>query len=148
MAKGNIYKLIDSRGYVVSWIEFTDDYCTGVCYEPFSWNPDKPGDHRHCESSYVCDFYCKPDGCTHWWFRGEDYDSKITKEFDSYYHLCGTDTFMQHIRSMCFVWKVAAMVGIKDDNKYKTYIAENYFNHQINELIKLMLTGYEIKKEK
>lgn len=39
------------------------------------------------ESQFIASAYIKWDGCTHWYFYGEDY---YESEVDSYYHLCGS----------------------------------------------------------
>lgn len=148
MAKGDVWYLrhkVDDNT-IVAKIEFTDDYCTGACHECYSWYSDNTPAEWHL----VAEFYCKWDSCTHWWFKGEDYDKEIDGSIDSYYHLCGSPCFLNHIRNMCFVWKVAAMTLIKvnKDSQYlKREIADNYFNEKINKLIELMLDDYTIEKE-
>lgn len=149
MAKGDIWYLKDKNDddRIVAKIEFTDDYCTGDCYEPYSWY----GDDTPAEWHYVACFYCKWDSCTHWWFRGENYDVEIDGSGDSYYHLCGTHCFTNHIRNMCFVWKVAAMTLVESHKRnYRDLakdICRDYFDKNTTKLIELMLDGYVIEKE-
>lgn len=142
--KGDVYYLINSDGYTTCKFEFTDDYMTGVCYECYTWDTHK----NPLEYHYVADVYCKWDSCTHWWFRGQDYDSG---DNDSYYHLCGSGCFTDHIRAMCFVWRLAAMTLIKDENYSKSLkpdIARYYIgDDKTRQLVSLMLDGYTIKKE-
>ena len=152
MAKGDTYYLVDKRdNTLAAKIVITDDYCTGICYEAFGWY--KPDDGTEgVDYRYFCEFYSKWDSCTHWWFKGEDYDEETKNEHDSYYHICGSPCFENHIRNMCFVWKVSAMVLLKleqhEDSSYlRREIADNYFDKKINALIKLMLENYEIKKK-
>lgn len=147
MAKGDIWYLKDKNdnNRIIAKIEFTDDYCTGKCFEAYSWSLDgTPWDYH-----FVADFYCKWDGCTHWWFKGEDYDENISDSLDSYYHLCGAESFVSHVRMMCFAWKVSCMNLIRDEHykNLKVDIAHEYFNTDTNALIKLMLEGYLIEKE-
>ena len=148
MAKGDVYYLVDSKGFVVNKFEFTDDYMTGECYEACSWtgfDGKEPVDWN-----YVAEVYCKWDGCTHWWFRGEDYNEEIKDSDDAYYHICGKHCFLSHIRAMCFVWKLAAeyLVENADEDYLKEYTTESYFkDEKISNLVVFMLEGYEIRKE-
>ena len=84
--------------------------------------------------------YCKFDACTHWSFYGEDYEKDLNNP-DSYYHLCGTETFVPHIRAMCFVWKVAEIVT---DQSYINYYTDG---ETCSKLVELMLDGYTIEKK-
>lgn len=151
MAKGDVYILIDKRDNdIVAKIEIEDDYCTGTCYNAHSWY--KPGtDIEGADYNFFCKFYSKWDSCTHWWFKGEDYDEAISKDQDSYYHICGSPCFENYIRNMCFVWKVSAMVLLDLERHSSTYlqreITDGYFNEKINSLIKLMLADYKIIKK-
>lgn len=152
MAKGDIYYLIDnSNNYEVAKIVLTDDYMTGDCWVPYSWNYDGTA----CDYHYFAGLYCKWDSCTHWWFRGEDYDPENPEikesDIDGYYHICGDYCFKDHIRTMCFVWKVAAMALIKqhkDSPNLTPDIARYYLrDEKIKALMDLMLDGYTIKFE-
>lgn len=152
MAKGDTYYLIDKiDNNIAAKIVITDDYCTGVCYNAISWyKPDEGVEGADYE--YFCEFYSKWDSCTHWWFKGEDYDEETDAEHDSYYHICGARCFKDHIRNMCFVWKVSAMVLLKleqhkESSCLRREITDDYFDEEINNLIKLTLGNYTIKKE-
>lgn len=110
----------------------------GECQLATGWLAD---DNSVLDWDHVADVYCKWDSCTHWWFRGEDY----TKEFDnadSYYHLCGAYSFLDHIRCMCFVWKLAYQIMVDSGNDL---VLDEYFDvAPTTELVALMLNGYEI----
>ena len=140
----DVYYLKDSEGLVVSKFE-VDELRTasidGKCYEAFSWSLDI-NDYDSIEYHFVADVYCKWDSCTHWWFKGADYDPITKDEHDSYYHLCGAYSFMGHIRSMCFVWYIVGEL-LKDIDKY-----DNYYNEtkEINDLIEYMLKDHTIEK--
>ena len=135
----DVYYLKDTNtGYITGKFEVdkSDDRAVfGKCYSAVGWiKPDIPVDFH-----LLADVYCKSDSCTHWNFYGEDsVDGNIE---DGYYHLCGPMGFNDHIRLMCFVWKlVADIMGEK--------AIHNYFESLItNELVRLMLAGYEIVKE-
>lgn len=139
-------------GYIETTIviEKADYYSVdATCYQAYSWYGD---DHMPCEYHYVAGAYCKWDGCTHWYFYGEDYDPEIEEsEKDSYYHLCGPRRFTDHIRAMCFMWKVVSdvMTELAGDrySDYKT-VQSNYFEcEDTKKLVDMMLDGYEILKE-
>ena len=137
-------KKIDN-GEITAKFELTDPDTyhsfTGECYIATSWSVDY---NEVYDYEFVADVYCKWDGCTHWWFRGEDYVGELDNA-DSYYHLCGTPCFLTHIRCMCFVWKLAYQTMIDSGNDYTM---EEYFDvAPATELVSLMLNGYEIVEE-
>jgi hypothetical protein len=152
MAKGDTYYLIEDKiGYIVAKLVLTDDFMTGDCYTTHAWDTDG----TPLESSYFAGFYCKPDSCTHWYFRGEYHDPEIKEsDGDSYYHICGDYCLKDHIRTMCFIWKVAAMIHIEDAKASRIgwrpeTIQECYLDdEEIKALMDLMLDGYTIKAEK
>ena len=148
MAKGDKYFLIDKNGYTVAKFELTGDYMTGDCYTCCSWELDKAPVDYH----YFAGVYSKWDSCTHWYFRGEDFDQELNISGDSYYHICGSGCFLEHVRIMCFLWKVAAMY-LKEEyeregSKYTDPEREYFDNDEIKKLVEMMLEGCEIKKEK
>lgn len=151
------------NGAIYSKIEVTDvDRCLiGKCYSAYSlsdysmlgvlgWN-------------FVADVCCKFDGCTHWHFFGERYDPETDaathdNEIDAYYHICGPECFIEHIRNMCFIWKVAEMALIDSYDNYDNHliskvmhsemIQENYeVNGFTGEIVNKMLEGFTITKE-
>jgi hypothetical protein len=83
--------------------------------------------------------YAKWDGCSHWYFYGEDYpDNK-----DSYYHICSS--FQNFITIMCFIWKIAGEHNVKDlkTRNLDTVYTENEYSL---ELVDYVLDGYEIQE--
>lgn len=137
--KGDVYYLKDTTDHnriVAKFVVENDDRTLmGDCYSAVSWYSDG----SVCDYDYFAGVYCKLDSCTHWYFYGEDYDPELKNEKDSYYHLCGAGCFMEHIRLMCFVWKLASIItGSSDD----------YFdNDEIKKLVDTMLKDYFIQKE-
>ena len=116
-------------------------YIEGVCYAAVCWEPN--GTPVNWE--FVADTYCKADACTHWYFFGEDYDPESKSEDDgcSYYHLCGGYSFLDHLTSTCFVWKLMAMLL----GETRGYATESYYdNERIKQIINLVLNRYEIEK--
>lgn len=110
-----------------------------ICYQATAWGIDTktPMDYMFLASAY-----CKWDSCTHWYFYGEDYiPGDDASDKDSYYHLCGSRSFIDHIRAMCFMWKIAC--EIIGDRAEDNYFASNL----CKETVEFMLKGYEILKE-
>lgn len=136
-----VYYLNDSDGMIIAKFEFeADPSIIGKCWSAIGWIGD---DDTPVEWEFVADVYCKWDGCTHWNFWGEDYDPEIDnkEEKDSYYHLCGCHCFANHIRYMCFIWKVSEMVLSKSVGTDDYYDSE-----EIKNLIELMLKDYTIEE--
>ena len=146
------YYLEDKDGWIFSKFEATniDRYLEGKCYIATTWSGESMRDVVNWH--FFTDVYCKFDGCTHWYFLGEDYDPEADaathdNEIDAYYHICGPGCFIEHIRNMCFIWKLAEMVIKKsyDTNSYHECIEENYkVNGFTGKLVDKMLEGYTI----
>lgn len=137
------FYLKDSDGYIIAKFEMeNDDWFDGSCYICVGWSMNaKPIDWL-----YHCGVSAKSDGCSHWYFRGEDYNKESDEYVYSYYHLCGRGCFENHIILMCFVWKLAMDYWVKkdkDENRNPKYTKEDYNT----ELIEYMLKGYEIIEE-
>ena len=124
-------------------VDTADDcHVTGNCYSATAWTSD----NQPIEWGFVSDVYCKWDSCTHWNFRGEDYDPEINKNEpgNNYYHLCGEEVFINHIRMMCFVWMVVTIIMEK-------YRQDRVVSHQYLEddntalLVHSLLNGYKIE---
>lgn len=147
--KGDTYYLKSDDGYIThKFVVEADDFqLTGNCYAASSWYGDNsPGDY-----DFVAGVYCKWDSCTHWYFYGEDYDPEIDNEQDSYYHLCGGYTFLNHIKAMCFVWKLAEQILVKDPHTIHTgnatYIHDEYYEpEKLVKMMEVVLDGCEIIK--
>lgn len=146
------YYLEGKDGRIFSKFEATDvDRCLdGNCYIATTWTDYSMRDVL--EWDFFADVYCKFDGCTHWYFNGEDYDPESDKrthdnEINAYYHICGPERFNEHIMNMCFVWKLAEMVLKKsyDDSRYSECIDDHYdVNDFTGKLVNKMLEGYTI----
>ena len=129
------FYLKERKGYIVSKFEMAKDYFEGIAYDCIGWENNKP-----VEWQFHSEVYAKRDGCSHWWFKGEDYNTNTGKcsndGIDSYYHICSS--FNDFIRTMCFIWKLAGMYYSKEQNN--EIISEEY-NLPI---IQYMLKDYEI----
>lgn len=159
------FYLKNQHGLIVSKIEATNiTRCLmGNCYSASSWGVNIGSDYYEIAWEFVAEVYCKFDGCTHWYFFGEDHDPELRthdNEIDSYYHLCGPECFIEHIRNMCFIWKVAEMAMVESyddydggehlisDTMYSEMIQENYeVNGFTGEIVNKMLKGFTITKE-
>lgn len=148
------YYLKDSDGLIAAKIELTknaDEYCLdGRCYKAISWSMEKDDFGCVLDWHFVADVYCKWDSCTHWYFHGEDYDTNTNpSDHDSYYHLCGSHSFNNHIRIMCFIWKAAElwMCERTPENRSESGVDYTRKQYQENkELVDFMLDGYTIEK--
>lgn len=149
MSKGDVYYLIHSNGQPVAKFEQDEDYMSGNCYQCYTWCDDGNGNYIIPDDwEFFANVYCKWDSCTHWWFYGENFREDLPKDIGGYYHICGTHCFTDHIRTMCFVWKLAAMILVEDaNNANNDYTQEAYFKtEEIKQLIELTLKDYTIKK--
>lgn len=110
------YGLVDSKGYITHMFEQDMDFDTetalaGTLYYCVGWVKDKePVDYQ-----FVCNLCIKWDGCSHFYFNGEEYNG--TEEVDGYYHLCGGDIIFEFLVGIAFVVKLAndCIPGVKPD---------------------------------
>lgn len=136
----DVYYLKNASGHNVYKFVVTnnDGGLMGTCYKGDGWDSGY---------GFLCDVYCKQDSCTHWNFYGEDYTHGITEKPDSYYHLCGSWDFMEHIIGMCFIWKLAEQIL---EERYPNRVTDihgcYYDNGWIEKMIEFVLYGYEIVK--
>lgn len=129
-------------------IEKNEAFVDGVCRTVSSW--ECAGDNLIVSDvEYLADVRCKFDGCTHWYFEGEDYDPNDQNDPDSYYHLCGEYCFVNHIRAMCFVWKLCyQLLEEISQTEQRCSIEEYYFENKLTvDLVNSMLNGYKIEKK-
>lgn len=136
------YQLINKEaGYCESIFVKSNEYdlsLKGILLEANSWSIV---DKSVVNCSFIASLCIKWDGCSHFWFKGEDYlnDSEHEDDEDSYYHICGFNSYIEHFRSMIFAWKLAEENIDKIDwIETKEY---NQFKSQMN-----LLDGYEIKE--
>ena len=74
--------------------------------------------------SFIGNFSIKFDLCSHWYFKGEDF--KETDEHDSYYHICGGDSYIDFMTGIAFAVEVSKiLLDIeKDDDLFDSYKVE------------------------
>ena len=130
--------------YVIAKFEKEDEEYgfAGQIYTCCSWIGDDNDRKRPYEYIFHSHVICKWDGCTHWYFDGQD-----VGDVDFYYHL-HRDGLENFFATMSFVWKLAADHWIKyiketrKDNSYM-YVEDEYKS----ELVDYILKDYEITEE-
>ena len=133
----------DNEHLAVSYIDW-DTNCNSLdCYDIFAWIENKSTGKFTIPDAktFVAHAYLKFDSCTHWWFPGEDYDPTTKEEADSYYHICGADSLLSMMTRMAFIWEVGARNHAEGR---KVFYDES---EELNEIIKLLLSDYEIVEE-
>lgn len=130
---------------VIARLEITGEdfaHVNADCSICYSWSTE----NEPLEYSYFASVYCKHDGCTHWWFRGEDYVKD--KNLDGYYHLCGSWCFVEHIRVMCFIWKAVEhiMRELEPPCDYHVGPTDYFDTDDVKNLVETMLDGHYIER--
>ena len=135
----------DGYRYLFAHIDVTDTYDL-VCYRACEWTVDHELDTDHCEFEFVAKVWAKTDSCTHWWFKGENYDpeSKSKNNGDAYYHICGPEFLEDMIYCQLFIWEIAGRVH---GWEHAWAIGEYKGNKYLNKLIDDMLTRFDILEE-
>ena len=95
---------------------------------------------RSFEWELIAEVGFRFDGCTHWWFRGEDWEGTKETE-DAYYHICGAGCMLDMMRNMAFVWTVCGK--LQEEWHEKEFYRED---EGLNRLIESALEGYEIQE--
>ena len=137
-----VFYLKNKEGYIISKFEMTSDYFEGIASNCVEWDAKTK---EPLEWQFHSEVYAKWDGCSHWWFKGEDYNSKLDNYnhngTDSYYHICSS--FNDFIRTMCFIWKLAGNYHKSKNKEVNDLTLEEY---DLN-IIDYMLKDYEILEE-
>lgn len=138
-----IFYLKDTEDNIIAKFEMTsDDSFQGRAYECVSWDGET---NKPIEWLFHSEVYAKWDGCSHWWFRGEDYDSNSgdynNNGTESYYHICSS--FNSFIIIMCFVWKLAGNYH-KEDLTKRNILTDLTLEEYNLDIIDYMLKNYEI----
>lgn len=111
----------------------------GMLLEATSWGSDL----TDSDFDFIADLSIKWDGCSHFRFFEQDCTGDTEDEnCDSYYHICGFDSYIKHFRSMVFAWQLAInKLGDTFDSNYELPEYEEFKKH-ID-----LLNGYEIEEE-
>ena len=135
MKKGDTWYLKDPRDRIIGKFVLDNDpngSMTGKAYMVVAWVADT---HEPTDYEFFVEVYCKIAACTHWWFRGQD-------GTDSYYHICGTIDFKNHLAMHCFIWKLGqTMASTSEETK------EYYSECGVGELVDYILKDYTIIQE-
>lgn len=140
MSLSTTYYLKDNSGYDVAKLVIEENKPDSILdanvYKATTWDRKKA-----IEWLYYSGLYAKWDGCTHWYFRGEDYETD--SEVDGYYHLCGFGNMMTHIIIMCFSWKVAGEWLCMRKAGSVDYTRKEYYDRRIEHILK----DYKISRQ-
>lgn len=113
--------------YVPDLNDNTYEYgMTGQMFSISSWSKADDSDvyNKPGEPEYIAGMYIKFDGCSHWYFKGEDYNGEDDSE-DSYYHICGFSTYTFQMRALMFGFQLLVnKLGEDkvDSDEYKKFI--------------------------
>ena len=121
------FVLKDNEGYeiiVVNIIKIDKAWIEGEALITTAWNEGIAEDF-----DFFADFYIKWDGCSHFYFKGQDNDDS------GYYHICGGSDYITHIEVLAFINKIAIDIIPGYD--------EYHANFKIVQNLKL-LDGYKI----
>jgi hypothetical protein len=131
-----IAKLIDDNGYVVFFLDCWDtNLCLmGNLFSVEGWYKESDKTVDPTFIMFVSEIYFKWDMCTHWWFNGENYTLNEDDDRPAYYHLCGSSSIMNFLRSILFTCQVA-----------KHYIER--LDYEYDDLDFSILKGYTIEFE-
>src|SRR5690606_5864663 len=127
--------LKDEDGYVKAIFQLENIYefaVSGTVKRVFSWEIGG----EPLEDELFAELSVKWDGCSHFWFYGEDYKKELNNK-DGYYHICGISDYLGFLRTMHFAYEIMVNhVGInKIDEK-----------EELEELRELgLLDGYTIE---
>ena len=116
---------------------------SGRIMEVTAWMSDSRGNYEIPDDyNFIADFYIKWDMCSHFWFKGQDSDFSLEDAddcCDSYYHICGSYSYINFFRAIAFATEVAAIL-MPDSSEIP---------EEIEKIRKFkLLEGFEIKEVK
>lgn len=131
--------LVDKNGYTQFELIYDEEHeyaLMGTLKKCISWECNE--NRAPMDYMLMAKFSVKWDGCSHFWFHGEDCElnenGDVVGEEDAYYHICGFNEYINFSRGMVFAYKVAmSEVTEFSDCKSKEY-----------ENMKFLLDGYTI----
>ena len=91
-------------------------------------------------AKFLTSFYIKWDGCSHFYFTGEDGLHQNEEDYDSYYHICGAYSYIVMINTFLASLAIAEKL-IKDAEDlscdYSNALMKEFDNHYlIKEVVK------------
>lgn len=132
----DIYRLIREKDGCCESVFARNTKMTG-CLEGDLYNVSSWSDGEPSDLEYVSSVYIKRDACSHFWFKGEDYDPGVNENIDSYYHICGAYSYKNFMRAMGFAYKLL------------TELVDSYDKEEFDEIMEVnskLLEGYKIEK--
>ncbi|TVX86042.1 hypothetical protein [Paenibacillus agilis] len=111
---------------------------SGNIYEVTAW---ETGDIPF-ELDFFCRFSVKWDGCSHFWFFGNEYtvEKGMEPQMEAYYHICGAEYFVKHMRLMAFAYELKVLKAGMNER----FVHENKDYESLKALG--LLNGYTIVK--
>ena len=97
-------ELIDKTGTIIATVRQTETWTHnfgGFISIPNSWSMD----NTVYEEDFLLSCSIKWDGCSHFWYKGQDYLSD--EEIYPYYHECGLNYYYKHFIAKLFAFEVA-----------------------------------------
>ena len=122
-----------SGDYEAKFVPEANDRFEGTIYEGTCWSEGET-----LEWCFFAHVFAKWDGCTHWWFYGEDYENG-KKEANGYYHICSS--LEQFIINMCFAWRLARDFHLKN---HSVGLSDEINGEYDLDIVGKMLENYEI----
>jgi len=85
--------------------------------------------------TYYAKAYIKSDGCSHFYFTGED--SENCDDIDGYYHICGHSSYAVHLITLAFAYEVAKeqIPSFKDEPNNNDSAAYKKFTNKIYDIL-------------
>lgn len=105
----------------------------GVLRSVYEWDLDGAPSQSHLFANVTI----KWDGCSHFFFRGED--STCDADADSYYHVCGVETYVHHMATMAFAYKAFRDVISDSHNMLNDY------GKKMEKMVLTFLEGYTLE---
>lgn len=108
-----LYDRNDIPRFEINYVIDNGERLEGVVKQVLAWEIGEY--HKPDEYTSVIKFIIKKDGCSHYWFNGEDvefssdWSIKNKDKVDGYYHLCGFNEYINFTRGICFAYEVAKM---------------------------------------
>lgn len=135
------YFLKDKNGYVIAkFVKEDQEYgFAGLLFSCSSWVGDS---NKPYEYNFYARVMCKWDGCSHWYFDGED-----VSDITNYYHM-HKDGLENFFAALAFVWKLAGdywkeFLSSPEDESALKYSTDEYKSEMMNYILK----DYEIVEE-
>ena len=136
MKKGDIRYLKSVSGRIIGKFVLNNEPNGSIIGNTYMVVAYDASTYEPTDYEFFAEVYCKVAACTHWWFRGMD------ESADSYYHICGSINFKDHLAMMCFVWKLGQMMTSENEDTRAMYSECG-----VGDLVDYILKDYTIIQE-